>query len=66
MQGMLSWLKVEHLDDAYEMLFRSKEREKEPMLSQFLNALVSIPSLQGNNRKRKNIVIQDNRREMEV
>ena len=36
------------------------------MLSQFLNALVSIPSLQGNNRKRKNIVIQDNRREIEA
>jgi hypothetical protein len=35
------------------------------MLSQFLNALVSSPTLQGNNRKRKNIMIQDNRRDIE-
>lgn len=66
---MLSWLRLEHLEEALDLLNqnnRDKEKDSISLYSQFISALVgSLIQFGNNTKKRKNIVLQDNRKDLE-
>jgi len=65
-QSMLGWLKLEHLEDAFELITAHQDRDS-PHFNHFLTALIANPTFCGNanSRRRKNYIIQDNRRDWE-
>lgn len=65
-QSMLGWLRLEHLEDAFELITVHPDRDS-PHFNHFLNALIANPAFSpcNHSRRRKNYIIQDNRRDWE-